>query len=102
MKMQFTDTYKYNIRVLMQKCGYAETSNAKRETSYVRVFGRGGYPRFHCYIEPADSGFTVNLHLDQKKPTYGEGTAHSGEYDGDVVEEEGKRIKLWFASLRSS
>ncbi len=100
MKMLFSGTYKYNMRVLMQKCGYAETTNAKRETSYVRAFGRGGYPRFHCYIEYMENSFQINLHLDQKKPTYGEGTAHSGEYDGDAVEEEGKRIKLWLASLK--
>lgn len=100
MKMRFVDTYKYNIRILMQKCGYAETRNVQGETSYVRVFGRGGYPRFHCYIEPIDSGFTINLHLDQKKPTYGEHTAHSGEYDGDVVESEGKRINAWIVSLK--
>lgn len=100
MKMMFSGSYRYNLRILMQKCNYAETRNTKGETSYVRVFGPGGYPRFHCYVEIKDGGFGINLHLDQKKPTYGEHTAHSGEYDGLVVEQEGKRIQAIVASLR--
>ena len=34
-----------------------------------------------------------NLHLDQKKPTYEGHVAHSGEYDGELVEEEAERIR---------
>lgn len=101
MKMLFSGTQKFNVHQLMQKCAYALSRNAKGETSYARAFGPGGYPRFHCYIEPVDSGFTINLHLDQKKPTYGEGTAHSGEYDGAVVEDEGRRIKAWATYLNN-
>ena len=34
-----------------------------------------------------------NLHLDQKRPIYKGVTAHSGEYEGEVVEEEAERFK---------
>lgn len=84
----------------MQKCGYAPHANRKGEISYSRIFGRSGYPRFHAYLEPTEKGFRINLHLDQKKPTYGDGNAHSGEYDGEVVEAEGNRIKMVIKGLQ--
>lgn len=99
MKIMCSGTYAYNPRILMQKCGYAEMRNANG-TSYARVFGRGGYPRFHAYIDLVEGGFEIKLHLDQKKPTYGEGTAHSGEYDGEIVENEGARINMIIQKLR--
>ena len=78
--------------MLMRKCGYGETSNKDGVTSYVRIFGSGGYPRFHCYIDTMEYSYQINLHIDQKKPTYGEGTAHSGEYESQVVEREAARM----------
>ncbi|PIT86230.1 MAG: hypothetical protein COU33_04325, partial [Candidatus Magasanikbacteria bacterium CG10_big_fil_rev_8_21_14_0_10_43_6] len=69
------------------------------EESYVRVLSRGGYPRFHCYVEVLETGFRINLHLDQKRPSYGEHTAHSGEYDGAVVEREAERLQGMMQSL---
>ena len=41
-----------------------------------------------------------NLHLDQKKPTYEWHIAHSGEYDGELVEKEIERIKKILGSVR--
>lgn len=92
MKLYFKDTYQFTTRTLLRKCGYSETSNQEGVVSYVRIFGPGGYPRFHCYIENAVKGFQVNLHLDQKRPVYAGGTAHSGEYEGKVVEHEAARM----------
>ncbi len=92
MKLQFTGTYSGTPRFLLQRCGYKEEMNRKGERNYVRRLG-GEFPRFHAYIDLTDGGFQVNLHLDQKQPTYGEHTAHSGEYDGPVVEQEGMRIR---------
>ena len=53
--------------------------------------------------KPKGKNYSFNLHLDQKKPSYfghrslGEGRlkghAHSGDYDGPVVEGEAERIK---------
>jgi hypothetical protein len=60
---------------------------------YVKVLSRSGYPRFHLYVDETDNQYVLNLHLDQKKPSYGKETAHSGEYEGEVVEREAERIK---------
>jgi hypothetical protein len=36
----------------------------------------------------------LNLHLDQKKETYGEGTRHHGEYDDSpAVQDEARRLQ---------
>lgn len=83
----------------MQKCGYGEIRNRQGEVSYIRAFGRTGYPRFHVYMEAIDEGFRVNLHLDQKKASYSGNTAHSGEYEGPVVEQEAARIALTMKQL---
>jgi hypothetical protein len=80
----------------LKKCGYLEIMNPHtKENSFVRSldFGRF-YPRFHIYIEKTAGQFTLNLHLDAKKPSYEGIAAHSGEYDGEVVEKEAKRIQL--------
>lgn len=62
--------------------------------SFVRVFSRSGYPRFHIYSRLEGADLIVNLHLDQKKVTYGDDTRHHGEYDNSpVVEEEARRLK---------
>lgn len=79
----------------LKKCGYLEITNRQtQETSFVRNldFGRF-YPRFHVYLEKNPGQFTLNLHLDAKKPSYQGTSAHSGEYEGAIVEEEAERIK---------
>ncbi|KKW41593.1 MAG: hypothetical protein UY92_C0015G0005 [Candidatus Magasanikbacteria bacterium GW2011_GWA2_56_11] len=100
MKLHFSGLYAMNPRQLIRRAGYGEIINRTGAVSYARVFGPSGYPRFHAYLELAPGGFEINLHLDQKKPTYGTGTAHSGEYDGDAVEREGGRIQAVIASLK--
>ena len=77
-----------NILTLMRKAGYF----ALRD-SYVRALDKSGYPRFHIYIEQKGNELIFNLHLDQKKPVYHGATAHSGEYDSPLVEQEAERIK---------
>ena len=72
----------------MRKCGYAPFHD-----SYIRSLAPSGYPRFHLYVDETESQYILNLHLDQKRPIYGKQTAHSGEYEGEVVEEEAERIK---------
>lgn len=79
----------------IKRCGYAEIKDSQtRQTSFVRRLSGYFYPRFHVYIEADKSGqLFYNLHLDQKKPSYQGAAAHSGEYDGAVVEQEAERIK---------
>lgn len=79
-------------RQLIRRAGYGEIVNREGITSYVRILGISGYPRFHAYLEETTDQFTINLHLDQKKPVYTGQTAHNGEYDGDTVEREANRI----------
>lgn len=103
MKLAFTDSYNKNIKELLRQAGYHPFVDPNtRKQSYVRTLQGGSYyPRFHIYVEIIDGGFQVDLHLDQKKPSYG-GKAHAGEYDGPVVEEEGGRISRWMEYARTA
>lgn len=78
---------------LMRRAGYAFQRNEGGEQSYVRVLGRNGFPRFHAYLKLSGERLLINVHLDQKKHTYGEETRHHGEYENEgALHEEGKRL----------
>lgn len=90
---------KLNIadRNFLRQCGYVEIANPHKnnEISYARSLDPGRfYPRFHAYLEIDSKGTKINLHLDAKKPSYEGVSAHSGEYDGEIIENEVARIKL--------
>ena len=82
---------------LGRKIGYRPMGVENNEYSLVRELDRNKYPRFHIYAKKDDRSneFHLNLHLDQKMPSYkGNGAhAHSGEYEGDIVEREAQRIR---------
>ena len=85
---------KESLRNVLRRCGYAEINDRHSgKTSYVRRLGAYFYPRFHLYIDQTEDKIIMNLHLDQKKASYKGQTAHSGEYDEDLVQEEAGRIK---------
>lgn len=90
MKFNIKNKSKENIANLMRKIGYFNIGE-----SFIRPINRSGYPRFHLYIEPGQikNEIIFNLHLDQKKPIYKGSTAHSGDYDGPVIDQEAERIK---------
>ena len=69
--------------MLLRRAGYAFQRNEGHEMSFVRPLARAGYPRFHMYVSVAGRDMRINIHLDQKKETYGEGTRHHGEYEND-------------------
>jgi len=77
-----------SILTLLRKVGYSSLREA-----YIRPLGRSGYPRFHIYIKQENDDLKLDLHLDQKKPVYKGATAHSGEYDSPLVEQEAERIR---------
>ncbi len=81
-------------RTLLRRAGYAIHQNREGEVSYVRRIQGFDYPRFHIYVNKEEPGklIEITLHLDEKKPSYEGNTAHSGQYDGSIVEEEYKRI----------
>ncbi|HBK34758.1 hypothetical protein A2239_02195 [Candidatus Uhrbacteria bacterium RIFOXYA2_FULL_40_9] len=80
-------------RDLIRRAGYGEIrGHGGEQLSYARRFSQDHYPRFHAYIEDRDGGIQINLHVDQKKASYEGTTAHSGEYEGPLVEQEMERI----------
>ncbi|MFH1841272.1 MAG: hypothetical protein ABH800_00630 [Candidatus Nealsonbacteria bacterium] len=89
--------YKENPHSLMRRCGYVFDRKKNDELAFSRSLGasRSGYPKFHVYLKVDESSreTVINLHLDQKKPSYKETSAHSAEYEGELVEREAERIK---------
>jgi hypothetical protein len=84
---------KENILSLVRRLGYVLRHGDKGEFNCIRSVGEMRYPRFHLFIEKNQDKFIFKLHLDQKKPSYAGSSAHSGEYEGKLVEEEAQRIK---------
>lgn len=78
-----------NAVTLLRRAGYAFQHKDGAEMSFVRTFGRSGFPRFHAYAKMDGRDLLVSFHLDQKRETYGESTRHHGEYgnEGPVGEE---------------
>ena len=78
-----------NPVTLMRRWGYHPIKGGE---SFVRLLARSAFPRFHIYFKSLSDGLEISLHLDQKKPTYQENKAHSGENQGDILEKEKQRI----------
>jgi len=85
---------KTHSRNLLRRAGYALHQGRDHEISFVRRLAGYDYPRFHVYVNREEPGelIEVTLHLDEKKPSYEGYTAHSGQYDGDIVEQEKQRL----------
>lgn len=82
----------YNVPQLMRKLGYRPLDRTPAgELNCVRLLG-GDYPRFHIYLRESLNVITMNIHLDQKKPSYEGAHAHAGDYDSETVREEIDRI----------
>ena len=78
----------------MRRAGYAYHRNRHTgQDSFTRRLGQNFYPRFHVYLAHMGRNSVIDLHLDQKKPSYAGSRAHSGEYGGDLVAKEMDRIK---------
>lgn len=79
---------------LFRRAGYVFQRQPGPELSFIRPFSRAGYPRFHIYAGIEGTDLVINIHLDQKKETYGDTTRHHGEYENDgVLKEEIERIR---------
>ena len=88
-------------RNLLRRLGYGEITGRTGQTSFVRCAGGNPYPRFHAYVEDRDGGVQINLHLDQKLASHEGSHAHSGEYDGSLVQAEMDRLHLQITSWQS-
>lgn len=94
MKLVFSHV-KESALFLMRRVGYGfEKKIETGEEAFSRRLSANQYPKFHAYAHKEGDALIVNLHLDQKKPIYKGATAHSGEYGGEVVEQEAERIKI--------
>ena len=85
---------KTHSRNLLRRAGYALHQGRDGEISFVRRLAAYDYPRFHVYVNREEPGelIEITLHLDEKKPSYEGFTAHSGQYDGQLVEQERDRL----------
>lgn len=78
----------------MRRAGYIFQRQEGAEMSFVRPFSQSGFPRFHAYIRYENGSLMINFHYDAKKETYGEGTRHHGEYEGEqFLIDEAERLK---------
>lgn len=97
MKVTYDRSTVRNPLLVLRRAGYAAFRDpVTREESFVLRLTSEFYPRYHLYVEDAPNGDIIfSLHLDQKKPSYGEGPAHGGEYSGPTIEREMRRIDGW-------
>ncbi len=77
---------------VVRRAGYGRLG---RE-NYTRRLGQGRYPRFHIYLQ----GRRLNIHLDQKAPSYQGQRAHNAEYgQSGVLNQEKERLWRVIAGL---
>jgi hypothetical protein len=103
MKHTFTGPLPDHARNLLRRAGYGEQRTRSGQISFVRRVSGERFPRYHAYVEDTPGGgMQVNLHVDQKEATYEGSSAHSGEYEGPVVEREMERIVQVVSSLNTT
>ena len=103
MKIYFEKKIKENPETIIRRSGYAKIFDWRSsQTSYVRQRSNNFYPRFHMYAEENQDQLILNIHLDQKKVSYHQQTAHSVDYSGEIIEHEAKRIKEFFKGYQSN
>ncbi len=101
MKIPISGIEKSEAINFMRRAGYSSLGRGRddAELSFIRPFGRSGYPRFHLFIR-FDKGkdAVLNIHLDQRKPVYSGTSAHGADYEGPRLEDEIERIKSFLSS----
>lgn len=100
MVFELKNNARENINTLVRQLGYKPLGYTdKSELNCVRPLA-GDYPRFHIYLKEEKDTIRFSIHLDQKKPSYEGSTAHSGDYDSEIVTEEARRIQTILASSK--
>jgi hypothetical protein len=82
-----------NILDIFQKAGYSYRGVVGGDMSFIKRVGLDEYPHYHIYVKSDGDNMILNMHLDQKKPSYESASAHNAEYDSELVEKEMERIK---------
>lgn len=99
MQKTYTNQAVPNPLDVLRKAGYSYFKDPQSgQESFVIRLSADFYPRFHLYVKHNANAVTFDLHLDQKKASYGDNNLHSGEYDGPVVDKELRRIDSWVQS----
>ena len=91
-----------HARNILRRIGYAEQRTRSGQISYTKRVSSERFPRYHAYVEDKDGGIQVNLHVDQKEASYEGSSAHSGDYEGPVVEREMATIVAFVQGLKSA
>lgn len=89
---------KENVYTFFRRLGYRFEKQKRGQFVFSRIIGgASSYPRFHLYTRPKANDnedlLELNLHLDQKRPIYKGARAHGGEYEGEKIQQEAKRIQ---------
>jgi hypothetical protein len=83
-----------NIERFLRTLGWAQIYDRRGDKySYVKRLTRDFYPRLHLYFKEYPDNYVFDLHLDQKKASYEGHSAHSGEYEGEIVSNALETIK---------
>ena len=99
--MKFTiPSFAIHPTEFLRSCGYAFEKESGDELAFVKRLSGYDYPKFHIYARLMSAGsakeLSVNIHIDQKKPSYGGTHAHNGDYDGPLIEAEIARIRALY------
>lgn len=96
MKVTYDKAVMHSPLEVLRRAGYSAFTdpNTGIQSFELRPTS-AAYPRFHLYVAEKNGEVSFNLHLDQKKPSYGDSHMHSGEYEGKTVENEMRRIDGW-------
>jgi hypothetical protein len=83
-----------NIERFLRTLGWAQIYDRRGDKySYVKRLSRDFYPRLHLYVKQYPDNYVFDIHLDQKKASYEGHSAHSGEYEGEIVTNAIETIK---------
>lgn len=92
-----------NIERFLRALGWAQIYDRRGDKySYVKRLSRDFYPRLHLYVKKYPDNYVFDLHLDQKKASYEGHSAHSGEYEGEMVSNALETIKKALKAKTSS
>lgn len=98
MRIVFKDTKNSAVNI-MRRAGYIFVRHHKNQMSFERRISSNTFPRFHAYVLDNGNVIDINLHIDQKGPSYGDGNMHNGEYESAVVKEEANRLRLLLQNM---
>ena len=93
MKLEIK-TIRENPVSLLRRAGYTFQRKEENDMSFILPLASAGFPRFHIYASVSGLDLIINIHLDQKKETYGNDTRHHGEYENEgALQRETERIR---------